>query len=232
MHPEEPTRAQVQPPESEHLARVADGTPRSEIAIPVAVFDAVLLAAGRSERMGRDKALIPGSWGPALWQRQWRLLESAAPRRRWLSVRPEQTWVPADVATVLDPERGGGPLAGILAAWDVSTASHLLVLAVDLPLLPDGWFTTLRARCGPDTGAAGRHPDGRFEPLAAIYPRAWRDRWIAAFHAGARSLQRLLAAETEAGRLWLHSIAPAETRWFANLNTPADLTAPPGGAEP
>jgi len=173
--------------------------------------------------MGSDKALLATASGEPLWQRQWRVLEEAGTGRRWLSVRADQAWVPPEVPTVRDAQSDAGPLAGVIAAWDASTATHLLVLAVDLPALPVDWMIRLRQLARPGCGAAGRYPGGHFEPLAAVYPRSWLPQWVGALNQGASSLQRLLHAALEADRLRVEPIGPAEAPWFHNLNTPADL---------
>ena len=54
-------------------------------------FSAVLLAAGRSTRMGIDKALIEVSGRP-LWSRQRDVLADAGAAEIFLSARPEQRW--------------------------------------------------------------------------------------------------------------------------------------------
>lgn len=201
------------------------------------VFDAVLLAAGRSQRMGTDKALLPSGTdrvaSERLWERQWRVLDEAGVNRRWLSVRAEQAWVPTGIARLADDPPEAGPLGGILKAWEASDASHLIVLAVDLPALPPIWLQHLKTLCAPGRGAVGRHAgsDGqpeRFEPLAAIYPRQWRPAWARALAEGRGSLQHLLRTQVRdvPASLALRTITSAETGWFRNVNTPADLTPP------
>lgn len=187
-------------------------------------FSAVLLAAGRSRRMGLDKALLPWAGRP-LWQRQWELLGQLSPQARWLSVRPEQRWVPADAPVLYDAYPEIGPLAGVAAALARCETPHLAVLAVDLPGVPVAWFERLRALCRPGRGAVGWRA-GRHEPLAAIYPRELLSSAQAALAGGEGSLQRLLA--TSAERWQRVEIRPEEEAWFANWNTPADL---PGSAD-
>ncbi len=131
-------------------------------------FSSVLLVAGRSVRMGRDKALLDCG-GEPLWRKQWRVLEQAGAGEIFLSVRPEQDWVPSDVTTLADPVADAGPLAGITAALARCRTTHLIVLAVDLPQMTPKWFNQLAADCAPGRGAVGRR--GKFyEPLAAIHP--------------------------------------------------------------
>jgi molybdopterin-guanine dinucleotide biosynthesis protein A len=179
-------------------------------------FSAVLLAAGRSLRMGADKALLTCA-GEPLWRRQWRVLEQAGAGEILLSVRLDQTWVPAGVGTVTDAVPDAGPLAGIAAALARSHGSHLLVLAVDLPRMEPAWFARLAVRCGPDQGAVGRR-GGFFEPLAAIYPRGMLPVAETALARGDYSLQKLI---TTAGDLMaVHEITAAEAPWFTNWNEP------------
>jgi len=195
-------------------------------------FDAVLLAGGRSRRMGSDKALLATPSGEPLWQRQWKLLGEAGAGRRWLSVRVDQAWVPPDVLTVRDSQPDAGPLAGVIAAWEASAATYLLVLAVDLPDLPAGWMIRLRQLARPDCGVAGRHPGGQFEPLAAVYPRSWLPQWAGALRQGNSGLQRLLLEAFEGERLHAEAIRPEEAPWFHNLNSPVDLRNAMGLARP
>ncbi len=179
-------------------------------------FSAVLLAAGHSTRMGRDKALLPAA-GRALWERQVAVLRASGAREILLSVRPEQSWVPAGAKIVRDAVPGAGPLAGIAAALAGCGESHLAVLAVDLPRMEPAWFTRLAGQCRPGVGAVGRR-EGWFEPLAAIYPRELLPVAEAALERGEFSLQRLLATANE--RMAICEVSEREAVWFENWNEP------------
>jgi molybdopterin-guanine dinucleotide biosynthesis protein A len=179
-------------------------------------FSAVLLAAGRSLRMGADKALLTCA-GEPLWRRQWRVLEQAGAGEILLSVRPDQTWVSAGVGTVTDTVPDAGPLAGIAAALARCRGSHLIVLAVDLPRMEPAWFARLAMLCAPGRGAVGRRGK-HFEPLAAVYPRELLPVAQQALARGDYSLQKLI---TTAGDLMaVHDITDAEAPWFTNWNEP------------
>ena len=183
---------------------------------PAPTFSGVLLAAGRSVRMGRDKALLPCG-GEPMWRRQWRLLEAAGAGEIFLSARTEQDWVPKDVTTLADAGAGAGPLAGIAAALARCRTTHLIVLAVDLPQMAPEWFGQLAADCAPGRGAVGRR--GKFyEPLAAIYPTELRNAAEAALRSGDYALQAFLAAAGT--RMSVHEIGDQEAPWFANWNEP------------
>ncbi len=178
-------------------------------------FSAVLLAAGRSRRMGSDKALLTTAEGQVWWERQCAVLRQAGAAEIFISARPEQTWVPTTMTVVRDAEEGAGPLAGIVAALERAAHGHVAVLAVDLPAIRAEWFARLLAQCAPGVGAVGKN-GGYFEPLAAIYPREILPAARAALARGEGSLQRLIAAE--AARFAVLEISASEAPWFENRN--------------
>jgi molybdopterin-guanine dinucleotide biosynthesis protein A len=179
-------------------------------------FSAVLLAAGRSSRMGTDKALLRTE-GRALWQRQVEVLRAAGAREIFLSARPEQDWVPVDMKVVQDAAPDVGPLAGIASALALCSDGHLAVLAVDLAKMQSAWFAQLLARCAPGIGAVSRR-SGFYEPLAAIYPRELLPAAEAALTRGEYSLQHLLTAA--ATQFNVREITDQEADWFENWNEP------------
>lgn len=184
-------------------------------------FSAVLLAAGLSTRMGRDKALLVAPDGRPLWERQRDVLRAAGAAEILFSVRPAQTWVPRDasIGLVHDAVPGRGPLGGIAAALGRATQPHLAVLAIDLPRLEPAWFRVLLGACAPGVGAVGRREDF-FEPLAAVYPREMLARAEDALAGGEFSLQHFLAAAVARGLLRVREISRAEEPWFENWNEP------------
>ncbi len=191
----------------------------------------VVLAAGRSTRMGRDKALLPApEAGEPMWARQRAVLAVAGAAEIFLSARPEQAWTreARGFAAVLhDALPECGPIVGITAALErASTATHVAVLAIDLPRLPAAWFRELRALCAPGRGAVGRRGEF-FEPLAAIYPRALM--WPAweALARGDYSLQALLRRGTAEGLMAVREIAPTDAAagWLENRNAPESADA-------
>jgi molybdopterin-guanine dinucleotide biosynthesis protein A len=185
-------------------------------------FRAVLLAAGHSIRMRRDKALLELN-GQLMWQRQRDVLARAGASEIYLSARSNQTWAEtADGFTgvVRDASLDTGPLGGIAAGLARSPDGHLAVLAVDLPQMVPEWFTQIMAECSPGRGCVGRI--GKFfEPLAAIYPAEMRPLAETALENRELSLQRLIAAGVEQEFLTVREIPAAEAAWFTNWNEPA-----------
>ena len=184
-----------------------------------APFSAVVLAAGHSTRMGRDKALLRLRGRP-LWRRQRDLLRAAGAGELLLSARPGQRWAlraGGFTAIVRDPVPDGGPLAGIVAALAAAAHDRVAVLAIDLPNLPARWLAELAASASESRGVVGRR--GRFlEPLAAVYPRTMLPLARAALARGDLALQPLLHAAVTAGLLRVRRITAAEAPWFKNWN--------------
>ena len=190
---------------------------------PPPSFAAVLLAGGRSRRMGRDKALLPVPGGGLLWQRQIGILRSLGPAELFIS-GPARPGFPEDACLLADDRPGCGPLAGIAAALGAMRAPLLVVLAVDLPAMEADYLRGLLARCAPGMGSV---PHGEFyEPLAAVYPRECLETARERLRGGSLALQGFVRA---AGSLLRpRPIAPGEKMLFVNWNEPGDHPrAPP-----
>ncbi len=184
-----------------------------------------LLAGGRSTRMGTDKCLLNIGSVP-LWKRQLALLESitdcvgvvAAERPAWLDEPIE--WVP-------DSRTGAGPAAGLLGAltWCIASgASHLLLLAVDLPKISKESLRDLVR--GVRSGAGIVPRSGHWlEPLCAIYPREAADSLGSGLAAGQNRLQDLVGQLVEERLMVERVLSPGEELGFFNLNTPGDLSS-------
>lgn len=216
----------VRPTLNRYLAAFMSAAASSLSGLPVPTLDAALLAGGYSRRMGRDKALLPADRGRELWRVQWEKLGELAPLNRWLSVRRDQTWVPAGIPVVYDDVIDAGPITGIAATLRASRASHVAVLAVDMPRLPAAWFERLFALCRPGVGAVGKHSgaNGGLEPLAAIYPRSWIEFLSRAIQRNQRAIQPLIEEAIPQGAFRVQEILTEQAVWFENWNAPADMS--------
>src|SRR6185312_4789201 len=85
---------------------------------------AMLMAGGKSHRMGKDKATIVFGGG-ALWQRQLSILKSLDAQTICVSARTRPAWCPSEVETVFDLIPNRGPLSGIAAGLSSLRTSHL-----------------------------------------------------------------------------------------------------------
>ena len=173
-----------------------------------------VLAGGASSRMGRDKALLPYH-GTTLLEHIARAVEEAA----------------GEVALIGDPGRyggfgypvypdeipGRGPLGGLYTALRVSTADWNLVVACDMPGITADVLRGLldRAAASNRNSIAATGPDGRPEPLCAVYHRSCLPAVTRAIGDN-RLRMRDLVRELEAGS------ALVDPSSIANVNTPKE----------
>ena len=133
-------------------------------------FSAVILAGGKSTRMGRDKAFLEVG-GQTLLSRQIATAHAVGTAEIFISGRADTDYS-AFVPRVLHDEFfEAGPLAGIHVALAAAQNPLLLVLAVDLPNLKPDMLRKILARAGVGRGAIPR-VNGNIKPLAAFYPKA------------------------------------------------------------
>jgi molybdopterin-guanine dinucleotide biosynthesis protein A len=190
-----------------------------------AAFSGVVLAAGRSSRMGREKALLEID-GIPLWQRQRDVLAAAGAAEIFLSARPDQSWAwnaQGFTALIHDAMPSSGPIAGISSALERASHPFLAVIAVDLPAITADWFRGLLAACTTGCGVVGRRGEA-YEPLAAVYPREIKWRVWEALAGGQYSLQELMKAAVAQALMRERQITAEEVSLFANWNREADLT--------
>jgi molybdenum cofactor guanylyltransferase len=191
---------------------------------------AVLLAGGRSRRMGRDKAFLP--WGKPpepLWHVQWQKLHALRPREGFISCRAEQPFPPeawTEAQPVRDAMPDSGPLGGIVAALEACTTTHLIIFGIDLPLFPQRALEILVAASAMRCGAVFRRTEEPqlFEPMAMILPRE------AVVIARAHLTQQRLALQDLCHALLADQRlvalpCPEDDAWFKNLNAPADCAS-------
>jgi molybdopterin-guanine dinucleotide biosynthesis protein A len=131
----------------------------------------IVLAGGRSQRMGRDKASLP--WhGSTLARRAVGLLARCADSPVIVVCAPDQELpsLPDWVEVVRDAEPGLGPLAGLAAglAAAASRAPLAAVCAVDAPLAHPAVLEALLGALG-DAPAVVPRSEGRPQPLFAVY---------------------------------------------------------------
>lgn len=181
----------------------------------------LLLAGGRSTRMGRDKAALRVAGRSQLEH----VMALLAPRveRAFVSVRAEQRADPLRAAfeQIEDTRDNLGPIAGIIAAQERFPQSAWLVLACDLPLLDEATLEfLLRARAPERLATAFRSShDALPEPLCAVYEPRSRAA-LAAYVAGGRNCPRKFLLQAD-----VHLIDEPNPRALDNANTPEEYAA-------
>jgi molybdopterin-guanine dinucleotide biosynthesis protein A len=184
-------------------------------------ISAVLLAGGKSRRMGEDKATIFFRNVP-LWQNQLELLRKLSPKEIFVSAPSDPAWRPADIDFVPDDQPSRGPLSGIAAALSRITTDHLLAVAIDMPFMTESYLGNLCEKIEPGRGIVPLIGN-RAEPLAAIYPREARDDVVGALSGSDFSLQSLIGKLIAAGKSQPIQVSDEEKGFFRNLNEPGDL---------
>ncbi len=181
----------------------------------------LVLAGGRSSRMGRDKGVLVHPDGRTLVTRCHDLLRDAGCDHVVISLRHDQE-IPAgldEVEIVRDPEgESCGPMAGIVSGMNLRPDSDWLVLACDLPRLDVETLSHL---------IASKHADEKFlayrsefddlpEPLCTLYS-----------HAALPIMARAQAEDFRCPRKILirndcRLLEPVTPRALDNANTPED----------
>lgn len=180
----------------------------------------VVLAGGRSSRMGRDKALI----------------EIGGRTMLDLALDRLEPWV-SELLVVGDPERHGqmrpfviadewpgkGPLGGIATAMRYASNDRLLVLACDMPGVTGRLLRLLMAQLGTATEAVVPRHAGRIEPLAAAYHRNAQPVFRRCVELDVLRMSEALSQV----RTSFIEVVPGQDGWpqdlFRNINAPGDL---------
>ena len=183
-----------------------------------AKISAVLLAGGESRRMGRDKATFEFC-GKALWQNQFALLKKLDPFEIFVSARTNPFWRPDETIFAADEPPSRGPISGIAATFKKMRTGHLIVLAIDLPLMSANYLRLLCAQIAKGRGIVPMIGD-RAEPLAAIYPIEAADDFTASLSKKDYSLQSVIKNLAAAKKVRLLPVATEDENLFCNLNSP------------
>ncbi len=180
----------------------------------------VVLAGGRSSRMGRDKALIEID-GRTLLDRTLDKLEPHV--QELLVIGDPQKYGHVGPFVFADDIPGVGPLGGVLTAMRYASNDRLLVLACDMPNVTPQLFERLKEGLAREGTAFVPACDGQPEPLAAAYHRRCRSTFEARVAQGAWKVSDAL----EQVRATFVQICPGEDGWpadlFRNINAPGDL---------
>jgi len=216
------------------------------------VFDAacILLAGGRSRRMGTDKGLLPlpTVTGENRSGREWmsfagHLLATLSPlcRETLLVVRDAaqaadyaaivDAWQGQPAARlVMDREQDVGPLMGLYSGLSAMQSARALVVAIDMPCVQPELAAFLLSQpltCENIAEETLLIPvvDGMPQVLLAVYPRSILPLIEARLHEGRRDPRSLLAVAPVRyiEEAQLRQVDP-DLRSFINMNTPEDLT--------
>jgi molybdopterin-guanine dinucleotide biosynthesis protein A len=172
---------------------------------------AIILAGGRSERMNREKSLLPVNGRPLIET----LIAQIRPcfERIMISAGDNDKFAFLGLPVILDEVPGQGPLRAILSALRVSPCRLNFIMACDIPVIRIAFLKRLLALAPGYEIVVPRYREGRFEPLFASYSRhviPAIERQIAAGDFRISSLFRTCRTKF---------VAMDGEKWFRNLNT-------------
>lgn len=183
---------------------------------PTPGVEGFVLVGGKSSRFGADKALHEIDGQPmALHVADALRVHSTAVT---LVGKPE-TYGTLGLPVIPDAFPESGPLGGIVSALEHAKAPLCLIVACDMPLVdsaPLGSLVAAAARTG--AGAmVPRTPDGRLQPLCAVYAKWARAPLTSALLNGERRIVAALAT------IRWSPFPVGESLPFSNVNRVADL---------
>jgi len=184
----------------------------------------VLLAGGRSVRMGRDKAFLVWREKP-LWWWQGELMRAVGVERLVLSCRREQEleevvgeWAAGNgmaLKVVFDPEQAEGGMVEALEFGMRAAGERALVLSVDMPEVTRELIEALDAFEGGRLFAGSHGP----EPFPGVYTGAMME----VISAMGGALRRGLDGCVEGGLARVVDAPEALRGGLANWNRPGDV---------
>lgn len=177
---------------------------------------AIILAGGKSSRMGRDKSLLPAGNLSVIEKIAAQLAGSF--REILLSAGDEEKYRFLNLPVVPDLEEGQGPLMGIYSALLYSRHEINFVVACDIPELNLEYVKEMLHRAKNYDVVVPRWPDGKLEPLFAVYKKSVLSDVKKLLDAGERKIRLLFTSLSNVHYLPLAD----EGEWYENLNTPED----------
>ncbi|MBW4614344.1 MAG: molybdenum cofactor guanylyltransferase [Desmonostoc vinosum HA7617-LM4] len=190
-------------------------------------LSAIVLAGGKSSRMGQDKALIPVHGVPLL-QQVYHIAQNCAGIVYIVTPWPEryENLLLPDCEFIREIPLPGetlphGPLVGFAQGLTKVQTDWVLLLACDLPRLRaevlQDWITKLGSVDDDAIAALAHHPKG-WQPLCGFYHRRCLPYLLEFINKGGRSFQQWLEQKS------VEVLPLPELEMLFNCNTPEDLT--------
>jgi molybdenum cofactor guanylyltransferase len=194
---------------------------------PEIEISAIVLAGGKSSRMGQDKALLSVEGLPLL-RRVYDVAQQCANKVyvvtpwqfRYQSILPDTCQFIPEVVSAPDGNPHG-PLLGFAQGLAHIQTAWVLLLACDLPCLQAAtlqeWAMTLTTIEENTIALLPRHQKG-WNPLCGFYRQCCFSSLNHFINQGGRSFQNWLASQP------IQELLLTEPQMLFNCNTPADLT--------
>ncbi len=178
----------------------------------------LVLAGGKSRRMGFDKGKIP-IMGKEARLHLFEILSRKC-NKTYLSIRKEQQSDLENYPVLVDRFLGLGPYGALLTAFLTEPDVAWLVVATDLMQFPpEAVAQLLSARDPSSTATAFLNPDTGFpDPLATIWEPKSYARLLEFLRMGYSCPRKVLINSN------INLLTPKKSRWLMNVNTQEDLT--------
>lgn len=181
----------------------------------------VVLAGGKSRRMGTDKALLPLE-NTTFVEHAVDVL-SAVFSDVIIAGGSSDVSLVASVPVIPDILEDGGPLAGLISAFEYEPDRNIFLLATDMP-----YVTAVEVRSVADPAVRGVHARvavaaGRDQPLCGTYGRGCFSKAMFGTASGDLSMHAFLRRVRNVERV--HIDVPEQ---LTNVNTPAEYEAVTG----
>jgi len=176
-------------------------------------FSGLVIAGGKSQRMGTNKALMIYD-GERLIDRAIGILKPIAQEVILISnLRIDGIDIPQSVDTIKEI----GPLGGLFTGLSKITNEYAFVIPCDVPLINTSVYQMLTKHIQGFDAVVPQLPDGSIEPLIAIYSKPILSEIKQQIELKNYKLTDLLK------RIKVNFIQVNEMYLFKNLNTPNDL---------
>lgn len=189
---------------------------------------AIVLAGGQSVRMGQDKNFLPMQGRPMVQH----IVEQLSP---WfdevmIGANSPEKFAFLKRRVIVDHRPGMGPLMGIVSCLSASKHELNFITACDVPVLnPHFMMQMVQAAAGVDI-AVPVSPEGRPEPLLAVYQKSVVRAAEEVLQSGGRRISDLF------GVVKVKFVTMSDSGWYRNLNTMDDyrcaVTADVDGRKP
>jgi molybdopterin-guanine dinucleotide biosynthesis protein A len=181
----------------------------------------IILAGGKSSRMGTDKGLLEFN-GKKLVEYPLDLFKTYC--GEIIISSNNKSYADFGYRVVSDEVPGCGPLSGLASALKASSGEWNLIAGCDTPLLHHKLIERLLEPQEDYLAVVPVHR-GMKEPLTALYHHTMAEVFVNAMESGQYSLHKILAEQPV---LWMNTDDLEEIfpPLFANFNTPGDLTNP------
>lgn len=181
----------------------------------------VILAGGKSSRMGKDKGLCEFK-GKALVTYAIEVLKPLC-NRIIISANKTEEYSGFGLDVFPDEVKGIGPMGGMLSSLKQSETEHNLVLSCDTPFVTTELFENLLQHIDKNQVVVPLHQQGKIEPLAAYYATNVIAELARCVDIGDYKMMNFLQ-KVRTGSFNVDNLWPGEAiQLFHNLNTPEDL---------